>query len=504
MCRLLLIVFFLRLTASNLFSQTVYNRLIDLGSNEVATGILNHDAATKAYTFFGNVTDTVTHLTKLFVCKTDSLLQVNKYYVIGTNDTFDLYSGNNDQFTFGVGKTTYMLVTYLHKQVSQFHRLYLFNTTNDTIGSYQVNLPKSSKILLVKYYQGKIYYFGMNGPFTDSKLYIACTDTLGNFLWDKVYTHTKRPISASLSADSCFFVSGFYSNDGGNWKDVTGWLAKIGLSGSIIWEQFGPDSLGMQGGDNGGQVILYQNDIYVLGNYSKRFENSYVYLYKSNEKGSPITNSILLFGNYHPMIDLTACELSAYVVWNGYIYACGRLDLPTETGDDYTTFIQFVKLDFEGNVVWRRLYKSNYHSGSYSTTITNTDNGFLILGSAIDTNHVTGPRDILILKTDINGCIDPNCINYTGVRNHANESDMSILIFPNPVNNNCTIEAGKGNTIDEVLVYENTGKLVLHPKDRFTKEVRVDTSELKDGTYVLCVKYNKSLRAYRKLIVRHE
>ncbi|MBC2843899.1 T9SS type A sorting domain-containing protein [Winogradskyella flava] len=76
------------------------------------------------------------------------------------------------------------------------------------------------------------------------------------------------------------------------------------------------------------------------------------------------------------------------------------------------------------------------------------------------------------------------------------ESELSdFKIFPNPTNNQVTIQLGNGTELQNATIYNNFGQLVLT-----SKEITINTSKLASGLYVVEVETNKG-KGSKKLII---
>jgi hypothetical protein len=66
-----------------------------------------------------------------------------------------------------------------------------------------------------------------------------------------------------------------------------------------------------------------------------------------------------------------------------------------------------------------------------------------------------------------------------------NISSSSIALFPNPANNQFSVDLGSNNQNVKVTVSDITGKKMVETFSSGSKRLEVDTKDLKEGTYVV-------------------
>jgi hypothetical protein len=78
-------------------------------------------------------------------------------------------------------------------------------------------------------------------------------------------------------------------------------------------------------------------------------------------------------------------------------------------------------------------------------------------------------------------------------------TESGINLFPNPANQNFTIQSDKG-IITEVKIYSATGQLVKLASDLSANQVYIENLNLKEGLYLCSVKINGQSHTKRIII----
>ncbi len=102
----------------------------------------------------------------------------------------------------------------------------------------------------------------------DSDLWLVRIDETGNEVWDHLYggTGSDHGTNVELTADSCFFATGYTMSFGAGLEDV--YALKVDMNGQMIWQRAfgGPERdiahCGEQLDDNG----------YIIGGYTYSFD----------------------------------------------------------------------------------------------------------------------------------------------------------------------------------------------------------------------------------------
>jgi hypothetical protein len=208
-------------------------------------------------------------------------------------------------------------------------------------------------------------------------------DNVGNLIWQKTYGGTNNDYATSIvsSHDGGYMVAGSATSADG---DVTGllgyqnyWLIKLDSSGNLQWEK-------CYGGNYGDVAtsIINTNDggYFVIGN--------------SNSDSLEVTN-------HHDT-------------------------------SNYNVDVWAVKIDSTGTLLWENSFGGSLNDNA-SCVIKTLDGGFVIAGN---TNSIDG--DVIPDSAKIDFWIFKLGSNV-GINKIVNRNP-SILVYPNPFNNECTIK----------------------------------------------------------------
>lgn len=246
-------------------------------------------------------------------------------------------------------------------------------------------------------------------------------DSNSNLQWSKTYggSEDDRGHKITQSQDGGYAILGYsYSSD----QDVTEnaglqdyWLAKLDVSGNIIWQK----SFGYSGLDSGISFTQTQD------------------------------NGFLLVG----VLDVTASGGAGNTKMNNAKHA----------GGDYWA----IKLDSSGNIQW-----SKYYGGSFTDTpydvIQTADNGYLIAGSSdsndVDISNNLGEYDFWIIKIASTGELLWEK-NFGGseideARSIASTNDGNYIIVGDTRSNNQDVSQNFGGADVWVIKISPTGELI--------------------------------------------
>ncbi|MAN59435.1 MAG: hypothetical protein CMC08_06325 [Flavobacteriaceae bacterium] len=195
---------------------------------------------------------------------------------------------------------------------------------------------------------------------TDSDYWVFKVDADGTLLWSYTYGGPMEDVASSISKtqDGGFIISGYSSGNGG---DVSGnegfqdyWIVKISPSGTLQWEQ----NFGFSGTDQALDVIQTSDGGYFATGF----------------------------------FDVTASGGLGNDNRNAGAHGVGEF--------------WGIKMDANGNKVWRRYFGGSNNDRSYNV-LEAADGGFLLTGSAesadFDITNPKGSYDFWVLKTDADG-----------------------------------------------------------------------------------------------------
>ena len=113
-------------------------------------------------------------------------------------------------------------------------------------------------------------------------------------------------------------------------------------------------------------------------------------------------------------------------------------------------------------------------------------------------DYLVSPNGLIDIHSNATGCntqeeIEDACI--VPIQNTENETN--ILFWPNPASTQLLIECRSGQTIDEVIIYNQTGQIVLHQEPT---NKSIDISHLHPGMYFVEVVVDEK-RIRKKVII---
>jgi len=164
------------------------------------------------------------------------------------------------------------------------------------------------------------------------------------------------------------------------------------------------------------------------------------------------------------------------------------------------------------NVVFFELLSGGWWAG-HSSVIGNNDDDFIksvtignngnILGAGSTRSFGAGMDDILLVRLDtIYGGQDTSTFsNLDNTPLNIQEKELldAMSIFPNPVNHSFSVLFNTDVNIDEINIYDITGKNVYSNQ---TKKSDVNISYLKSGIYIVQIRYNLE-KYYQAKIIKY-
>ncbi|MCZ2102115.1 MAG: T9SS type A sorting domain-containing protein [Chitinophagales bacterium] len=109
------------------------------------------------------------------------------------------------------------------------------------------------------------------------------------------------------------------------------------------------------------------------------------------------------------------------------------------------------------------------------------------------------PGTYIVTITDALGCTSTATYDFT-VSTQDELSDLSVILYPNPVKNMLEIELQKVTSETTIAMYDMHGKLILQQKDHGSTYVKIDLTAFASGAYFLHV-YNKT-GSYRTQVIK--
>ena len=272
----------------------------------------------------------------------------------------------------------------------------------------------------------------LDGDITDKKAqenayWLVKTDNDGNILWSKTYGGSGDDRAEHLiqTADGGFLLAGYSTSDDGDVSQNAGffdhWIVKLDASGEIQWER----SYGFSGSDQLFSVIQTSDGGYFTGGFLDVEASGGA----GNDNFTESTNPTNKKAQQHGVGHFWGHKLDANgdLVWrrffggsnndtvnqvieaqDGGILMIGASESNnfdvTDSRGSYDFWV--VRLDAQGNLVWKRSYGGSGIDIAYAATAT-LDGGYILIGDTRSNDHdintLIGSADIWLVKIDEQG-----------------------------------------------------------------------------------------------------
>lgn len=336
-------------------------------------------------------------------------------------------------------------------------------------------------------------------PIVDIQIYLQKIDPNGNIIWKKNIGETvnKSPQGADVitsTKDGNYFVLGSDS--------YFTWLLKINENGDTLWTKKYPSLY-----DRYSRLITRINDGYLIFSYSGPLVS------KINDEGDLLwTKSIpfqydaiklskkggfILSRTYKPNATiftiLSKLDNEANINWER-TYSTASSWAISEAGENnfISAYKDFSLLSLSGEILWNKRFwgPSNITPWYYFLDVIQTsDGGFLGTGFY--------EKNTFLIKTDCEGNIEWD------TRSCLLQTEKSILVFPNPFNENITFQLPEINKdVDRVSISisDLLGRVVFSSSYENQNIVTLNLSTLSQSIYIYSIFVNNKPYKSDKLI----
>jgi len=197
--------------------------------------------------------------------------------------------------------------------------------------------------------------------------------------------YDNRINSAILSIDGYYLVTGYTLNNSAGGKDI--WVAKINVSGEIIWEH----NFGDVNNDEGTALVeTTKGDVAVVG-HSINSASGYTegWFLKLNSSGKLLKESVLKISSFVKLNDIKNLDDKSFAV-------CGV----SKTNTDNDLNFMLMKLNSNGAKIWQQEVGTKYFADEAFTLFVTKEKEILVSGF---TTLPSQKRKILLVKTDAYG-----------------------------------------------------------------------------------------------------
>lgn len=359
------------------------------------------------------------------------------------------------------------------------------------------------------------------GRYTTDSFYLCSTDSLGNILWTQNHFSIHNVLMKIVtSKNNTYLLSGYvperlYFKIGKDGFPVYAgypdrlWLAQFDSIGQEVWQktftgeyyeprdslydQIGPRTFGsfFKGG-----IELNKSSYLGYGVLSV-----YPYLVNIDHEGKIIWERKI---DEFAVDSIRKTDYTYRLVFQnvmlhkGYLYALAS--------DGENNF--FYKLTLSGKVLWKREYIYQKGGFNFLPSMSVLSDGFVLMGSARDSNNWDKQQDAWMLTLDTNGCLSPGCNKddiidtLTGLwQIPKSKKELSIQVYPNPTSRQFSIETEIQYA--RILLFSMSGKNL---KEQLHDEAssQIDVSTLPEGIYVLQLYSREGGMVHvQKVTIRH-
>jgi hypothetical protein len=332
--------------------------------------------------------------------------------------------------------------------------------------------------------------------------WIVKLDASGNLVWQKTFGGEGDDVAFSIqqTIDNGYIVAGisysFNGNVSGNHGGGDYWVIKLDTAGNLVWQKsFGGSkedkANSVRQTSDGGYIVAGRsksNDGDVSGNHGKddawiiRLDTDGNLQWQKSFGGSSddMANSVM------------------QTIEGGYIVAGGTASKNGDVLGNYDNGdCWIIKLDTNGNLQWQKPLGGSEEDNSNSIQQT-VDGGFVIAGwsASIDgdvsVNH--GEVDYWIVKLAAD--------TFTAIQSISN---ISISLYPNPVQNELTIRMTSLEGEITISVYDLQGKMIELPTTLLgefeqNRQAQINTAALANGFYTLQITNKNGLSEVLKFV----
>jgi hypothetical protein len=241
--------------------------------------------------------------------------------------------------------------------------------------------------------------FSLDGDITHNpypgtpSFWIVKIDVEGNILWDKILGGTKgdRLWTGAATVDGGVVAIGEVSSDDGHVSVHYGgndtWIVKLSADGEVEWDY----TIGTGWFDIGQAIIQTSDEGYLAGSNSIILQGAVGNITCIPPSYGYVTGVLTKFdaamnvqwqrcygGNNHDAIS------GILEIDDGYVFVGGTesTNMPGHKGD---VDVWVVRIDFDGNIVWQKVYGGSRYEAGYKIYTTD-DNGFIVAGNTYSNN----------------------------------------------------------------------------------------------------------------------
>ena len=318
---------------------------------------------------------------------------------------------------------------------------------------------------------------------TPSIINITKLDTNGIIVFSKdiptdtIYKFEANAYDFEILSDSSYII---FAEKRRKLGQLNPWFIKADKNGDTLFSKFHELPPNKKRGAFFSSVLLNDSSIIVVGENS---DSANITKYDQNGK-------IIWERNYYSTPNNNRGFVSVNTTYDNNLIACGYKYKNGLGGNNKNSYINLVKLDTTGNIIWEKDY-NHTEFNNYAFKISPTfDGGYIMIGGYSDSSN-TFSSYAIVIKLDSLGNY-----NFATTINPVNKTTESISLYPNPTNAIIYIQALHPEEIKTITLYNINGSLInTYPYDSKS----IDLSEYANGNYYLKIQYQNSFET-KKII----
>lgn len=320
-----------------------------------------------------------------------------------------------------------------------------------------------------------------------SDYWIVKIDVDGNVLWDKTFGGDQTEILTNvqldefeniyLSGTSNSAISGEKTENGYGINDI--WIVKLNSNGVFIWDK----TVGGDSQDDNGYISILNSNLYILSNSvssisGTKTENSKgqsdYWVTKMDLNGTIIWDKTI-GGSWYDIPKSLRVTNDKQLLLSGYSWSGISGDKTEPTNGIYDYWL--VSIDTSANILWQKTIGGSDWD-QLSVTLEISDNHYLLVGDS--KSNISGDK-----TESSRGQEDYWLVEISSTISVEELSDNNISVFPNPCNEQISIQFKSANNSSKVInIYDTAGKLVHNLTTKNEFEI-LDLFELKNGLYII-------------------
>ena len=363
-------------------------------------------------------------------------------------------------------------------------------------------------------------------------IYLVNFDKNGSLLWHKTIggDQFERSVGFAKDKDGGLLIGG-HSRSAPAEINGDGILIKTDKTGNVLWQK-------IFGGSRADGAVIAKPTVFTEGYYAATYTDTLLLatqesptipiFYRLDSQGEVVWEHFFAAPQFIGLFDFVELE-------DGSIILVGFDENVPQIPDEENVFIireaygWMAKLSPEGELLWEKHYYDDRAITpvmSFRDVELTEDGGLVMTGQIwnrdsvyveeVDSTFIVLNRDIWVVKTDLDGCLHPDCgeneviyLDVPKVNRVTLEEIPTFQVFPNPTRHtaqlyfpNTTLLKGKETALE---VFDLQGKFIekhlLKTNASMESFYELEVSDWKLGMYLLQLKVDGTIVENRRLVV---